>query len=104
VSRNLQLTLFIQHLCELCRQFHQRFTRAFFVRNVGAKNHKAERYQRKAAEKTCIRKRRSYNVDEIDTFDLISQSSLPDLSLTRRLNEERKNVIEKKQSKINLKK
>jgi hypothetical protein len=58
-----------------CRQFHQRFTREFFVQNFGAKNYKAEtvsasvkcslcnflapKYQRKICAK---------NVDEIDTW------------------------------------
>jgi len=31
-------------------QFHQRFTRAFFVQNFGAKNHKAKHNKRKAAQ------------------------------------------------------
>ncbi len=36
-----------------CRQYHQRFTRAFFVQNFGAKNHKAECNQKKAAIGIC---------------------------------------------------
>jgi hypothetical protein len=63
-----------------CRQFHQRFTRGFFVQNFGAKNYKAEnisgsvkhslvlflapKYQRKIFEQ---------NVDEIDTLSTVDR-------------------------------
>ncbi len=51
----------------ICRQFHQRFTCAFFVWNFGSKNYKADTYLKKAAQFAFVQKRRTYNVDEIDT-------------------------------------
>jgi hypothetical protein len=39
------------------RQFHQFFTRVFFVLNFGAKNYKAEMYLEKAAQFAFVRKR-----------------------------------------------
>ncbi len=35
----------VWHLLKACRgQFHQHFTRMFFIQNFGSKNYKAERY------------------------------------------------------------
>jgi len=38
------------------RQFHQRFTRAFFVQKFGAKSYKAKHYKRKAAQFAFVQK------------------------------------------------
>jgi len=57
-----------------CRQFHQRFTRAFFVRNFGAKNYKLKHLTLRLFDEKILRKTRSKNVDEIDTLGLISPS------------------------------
>jgi len=49
------------------RQFHQRFTRAFFVRNFGAK-------AKTSLEKwTFVQKKRVKNVDEIDTMSFLTE-------------------------------
>ncbi len=37
-------------------QFHQHFMRTFFVQNFGAKTHKAECIQRKAAQFASVQK------------------------------------------------
>jgi 4-aminobutyrate aminotransferase-like enzyme len=53
---------------EICRQFHQRFTRAFFVQNFGAKNHKAESNQRKAAQFAFVQKCESKMLMKLTTI------------------------------------